>query len=459
VINLYIEDTISAISTAVGNAGIGVIRLSGKNSIEVADKIFVAANHKTLQETSDKKIVFGHILDTGGEILDEVIILIMRAPKSYTCENVVEIQCHGGTEVLRNILRRTFEAGARLAQCGEFTKRAYLNGRLDISQAQAVMDVIQAKTSTALKVAQSQLAGKSAEKFQELRQKILELVAHIEALIDFPEDEIDNLVEQEILNKIDAQLKKISELQNNQVKGKILREGLETVIVGKPNVGKSSLLNFLTDSERAIVTEIPGTTRDTIEEFINVEGVPVKIIDTAGIRNSENIVEKIGIDKTKNLIDKAQLVLALFDSSNLLSEEDFEILRLIKNKNALILLTKKDLPQKISVAEIEKIADKKIIPISAKTGEGIKILEDNIFALVGEIDFENIFIPTEREGDILRKIAEHLREAKNSVENHLGIDFVSIDLTAALELLSELTGGNVTEDIIDKIFSTFCVGK
>ena len=456
---MYFDDTISAISTAVGNAGIGVIRISGKNSIEVADKIFVAANRKTLQETADKKIVFGRILDTDGKILDEVIVLLMRAPKSYTCENVVEIQCHGGTEVLRNILRRTFEAGARLAERGEFTKRAYLNGRLDISQAAAVMDIIQAKTSTALKVAQNQLAGKSAEKFQELRQKILELVAHIEALIDFPEDEIDELIEQEIIKKIDAQLEKISELQNNQTKGKILREGLETVIVGKPNVGKSSLLNFLTDSERAIVTEIPGTTRDTIEEFISVEGVPVKIIDTAGIRNSENIVEKIGIDKTKNLIDKAELVLALFDSSRNLTEEDFEIFDLIKNKNAIVLLTKKDLPQKISVAEIEKISDKKIIPISAKTGEGIKILEENIFALVGEIDFENIFIPTEREGDILRRVGEHLREAKNSVENHLGIDFVSIDLTAALELLSELTGGNVTEDIVDKIFSTFCVGK
>ena len=456
---MYFNDTISAISTAVGNAGIGIIRLSGKNSVEVADKIFLSPSHETLQNISGRKIVFGHILDTDGEVLDEVIILIMRAPKSYTCEDVVEIQCHGGTEVLRNILRRTFEAGARPAERGEFTKRAYLNGRLDISQAQAVMDVIQAKTSTALKVAQTQLAGKSAENFQELRQKILELVAHIEALIDFPEDEIDELVEQEILTKIDAQLEKISVLQDNQAKGKILREGLETVIVGKPNVGKSSLLNFLTDTERAIVTEIPGTTRDTIEEFINVEGIPIKIIDTAGIRNSDNLVEKIGIDKTKNLIDKAQLVLALFDSSTALTEEDFEIFDLIKNKTALILLTKKDLPQKISVTEIEKISAKKIIPISAKTGDGIKILEQNIFELVGAIDFENIFIPTEREGNILRKVAEHLQAAKNSVANHLGIDFVSIDLTAALENLSELTGGNVTDDIVDKIFSTFCVGK
>lgn len=456
---MYIEDTISAISTAAGNAGIGVIRLSGKNSIEIADKIFVAANHKTLQETADKKIVFGHILDAGGEILDEVIILVMRAPKSYTCENVVEIQCHGGAEVLRNILRRTFEAGARLAERGEFTKRAYLNGRLDISQAQAVMDIIQAKTSTALKVAQTQLAGKAAKNWLELRQNILELVAHIEALIDFPEDEIDDLIEQEIIQKIDAQLEKIAELQNNSAKGKILREGLETVIVGKPNVGKSSLLNFLTDSDRAIVTEIPGTTRDTIEEFINIEGVPIKIIDTAGIRNAENVVEQIGIDKTKNLIDKAQLALALFDSSAALAKEDFEILQLIKNKTAIILLTKKDLPQKISAAEIEQLTDKKIISISAKTGEGVKTLEENIFALVGEIDFKNAFIPTEREGNILSQVANHLREAEKSVAEHLGIDFVSIDLTAALELLSELTGGNVTEDIVDKIFSTFCVGK
>ena len=321
------------------------------------------------------------------------------------------------------------------------------------------MDIIQAKTSAALKIAQNQLAGKSAKKFEELRQKILELVAHIEALIDFPEDEIDELVESEILQKISAVEEKIFELQKNSAKGKILREGLETVIVGKPNVGKSSLLNFLTDSERAIVTEIPGTTRDTIEEFINIEGIPVKIIDTAGIRNSENVVEKIGIDKTKNLIDRAKLVLALFDSSKNLSQEDFEIFNLIKNKNAFILLTKKDLPQKISVEEVKKFSDKKIISISSKTGDGIKILEQKIFEIVGDLDFENIFIPTEREGNILRKVAEHLSQAKNSVENHLGIDFVSIDLTAALELLTDLTGGNVTEDIVDKIFSTFCVGK
>ena len=448
------EDTISAISTAVGNAGIGVIRLSGKNSIDIADKIF--SGKKTLHSATDREIFFGHILDTLGDILDEVIVLVMRAPKSYTCENVVEIQCHGGQAVLRNILRRTFEAGARPAERGEFTKRAYLNGRLDISQAQAVMDVIQAKTSTALKVAQTQLAGKSAEKFQELRQNILELVAHIEALIDFPEDEIDDIFEHEIISQIDLLLEKISQLLDNQAKGKILREGLETVIVGKPNVGKSSLLNFLTESDRAIVTEIPGTTRDTIEEFINVEGVPVKIIDTAGIRNSENLVEKIGIDKTKNLIDKAQLVLALFDSSKDLSQEDFEIFDLIKNKNTIILLTKNDLPQKISDAEIKNFSDKKIISISAKTGDGLKSLEQNIFEFVGKIDFENIFIPTEREGEILRRVDKYLRDAKISAENHLGIDFISIDLTGALEVLS---AGNVADEIVDKIFSTFCVGK
>ena len=275
-------------------------------------------------------------------------------------------------------------------------------------------------------------------------------------MIDFPEDEIDDIFEHEIISQIDLLLEKISQLLDNQAKGKILREGLETVIVGKPNVGKSSLLNFLTESDRAIVTEIPGTTRDTIEEFINVEGVPVKIIDTAGIRNSENLVEKIGIDKTKNLLDKAQLVLALFDSSKNLSQEDFEIFDLIKNKNTIILLTKNDLPQKISDAEIKNFSDKKIISISAKTGDGLKSLEQNIFEFVGKIDFENIFIPTEREGEILCRVDKHLRDAKISAENHLGIDFISIDLTGALEVLS---AGNVADEIVDKIFSTFCVGK
>ncbi len=353
-------DTISAIATATGNAGIGIIRISGENALRVADKIFVALNHKTLAESSGGKIIFGHVTASGGEIIDEAIVLVMRAPKSYTKEDVVEIQCHGGTVALRSVLARTFEEGARPAERGEFTKRAFLNGRIDLSQAQAVLDVIQAKTSAALSVAQNQLAGKTSKKIRRLRSEILEIVAHIEALIDFPEEDIPSAELDKIDEKISLQLEEIQDMLKNQHGGKILREGLETAIVGKPNVGKSRLLNFLTESERAIVTDIPGTTRDSIEEFINIRGIPLKIID--------NPVEKIGIDRARECAENAELILALFDGSRPLDAEDEEIFNLIKSKNAIVLLTKSDLPQVIDREKIKTRCDKKILSISSKTG-------------------------------------------------------------------------------------------
>lgn len=453
------EETISAIATAAGNSGIGIVRMSGENSIELADKFFSPANKKTLAESPDRKIIFGHVKNSSGKIIDEAIVLIMRAPKSYTKENVVEIQSHGGGTVLREILKRTLEVGARLAERGEFTKRAFLNGRIDLSQAQAVLDVIQAKTSAALDAAQNRLAGKTSKKIHELRGEILEILAHIEAVIDFPEDDIDEIFTDDINKKISAQIKKISDLLENQNSGKILREGLTTAIIGKPNVGKSSLLNFLTESDRAIVTEIPGTTRDSIEEFINVRGVPLKIIDTAGIRNSENLVEQIGINRAKDYAKNAELILALFDGSKNLSEEDEEIFSLLKNKNSIILLTKSDLPKILTEEKIKTRADKKIFSVSTKTGEGFEKFFDEIIKIVGNIDSENIFIRDEREADLLRRTLKHLQEAKSTVEKNIGVDFVSVDLRAALELLSELTGESVSEDVLNEIFSKFCIGK
>ena len=452
-------DTISAIATATGNAGIGIIRISGENALRVADKIFVALNHKTLAESSGGKIIFGHVTASGGEIIDEAIVLVMRAPKSYTKEDVVEIQCHGGTVALRSVLARTFEEGARPAERGEFTKRAFLNGRIDLSQAQAVLDVIQAKTSAALSVAQNQLAGKTSKKIRRLRSEILEIVAHIEALIDFPEEDIPSAELDKIDEKISLQLEEIQDMLKNQHGGKILREGLETAIVGKPNVGKSRLLNFLTESERAIVTDIPGTTRDSIEEFINIRGIPLKIIDTAGIRNSDNPVEKIGIDRARECAENAELILALFDGSRPLDAEDEEIFNLIKSKNAIVLLTKSDLPQVIDREKIKTRCDKKILSISAKIGNGIEKLFDTIIKFTGIIDTEPVFIRDEREADILRRAAKNLEEAQTTVKAGIGIDFISIDLRAALELLSELTGESVSEDILNEIFSKFCIGK
>lgn len=444
------EDTISAIATAIGTAGIGVIRMSGENSIDIADKIF----DKDLKKVQDRSIIFGHVTNSAGEIIDEAIILIMRAPHSYTKENVVEIQCHGGAEVLRQVLSRTFEAGARPAERGEFTKRAFLNGRLDLTQAQAVLDIIQAKTSTALSVAQNQLLGKTSKKIRELRQNILDVLAHIEALIDFPEDDIDEIFIGDIDKKIAAQIEEIKIFLDNQKSGRILREGLETAIIGKPNVGKSSLLNFLAETERAIVTDIPGTTRDSIEEFVNIGGVPLKIIDTAGIRNSDNPVEQIGIERARDCASRAELILALFDGSRQLSDEDFEILKIIENRNAIILVTKADLPQLIDVTKFESF-----IPISVKKNLGVGKFLSAISEKVGNVNAEMNFVRDEREADLLRRAVKNLEEARFTLQKNIGIDFISIDLRTALELLSELTGESVTEDVIDEIFSKFCIGK
>lgn len=449
------EDTISAISTAIGNAGIGIIRMSGENSIEIADKIF----SRDLKNLPDKKISVGHILDADGEILDEAIVIIMRAPKSYTKENVVEIQSHGNSTILRKILRRTFEFGARQAERGEFTKRAFLNGRIDLSQAQAVMDVIQAKNSVALNMAQKQLAGKISKKFYEIRRELLAILAHIEALIDFSEEDIENFEIEEISKKISEQKSKIKSILESQSKYKILRDGLETAIIGKPNVGKSSLLNFLSESERAIVTDIPGTTRDSIEEFITIENIPLKIIDTAGIRNSENIVEKIGIEKSKELAKKANLVLALFDGSQKISQEDEEIFQLINPENSIVLLTKSDLPQVTTEEDFKKYFAGEIISISTKKNLGFEKFKNAIVEKFNQTDFEEYFAQDERELSILRRVLKNLDDVEKTISAGMEIDFITIDLRTALELLSELTGESVTEDVIDEIFSKFCIGK
>ena len=447
-------ETISAIATAAGVAGVGIIRLSGSDSIAIAEKIF----DRPL--TGDRKIIFGHVKNFSGEVVDEAIALVMRAPKSYTRENVVELQCHGGSVVLREVLRLTYEAGARPAQRGEFTKRAFLNGRLDLTQAQAVLDVIQAKTSAALTVAQNQLAGKTSMAIREIRQAILNSAAHIEATIDFPEDDLDAVILAEVDKNISAQIKKLDGLLKNQAAGKILREGLETAIIGKPNVGKSSLLNFFAKTERAIVTDIPGTTRDSIEEFVNIGGIPLKIIDTAGIRNSGDAVEKIGIERARDCAQNAELILALFDSSRPLDDEDEEIFKLLPNRDALILLTKIDLPQVTFAADIaKKIPAAQVIEISLQSGAGTDKLLNAITERVGVIDFEMSFVRDEREADLLRRAVNHLHEAQETVRLNIGIDFVSIDLRAALECLSELTGEAVGEDVIDEIFSKFCIGK
>ena len=451
-----VEETISAIATAPGVGAIGVVRLSGVDAVAVAEKIF----DRPLTKISGGRFVFGHVKNFSGVVVDEAIALVMRAPKSYTREDVVELQCHGGSVALREVLRLTYQAGARPAERGEFTKRAFLNGRIDLTQAQAVLDVIQAKTSAALNVAQNQLAGKTSETVRQIRQALLNSAAHIEAAIDFPEDDIDAVILSEVDANIAAQIQKLNALLDNQSAGKILREGLETAIIGKPNVGKSSLLNFFAKAERAIVTDVPGTTRDQIEEFVSVGGIPLKIIDTAGIRNSSDAVEQIGIARAKDSAERAELILALFDGSRPLDDEDEEIFRMLTNRPALIVLTKTDLPPVTDAATLaKKIPAERVLELSLKSGAGTDELLTAIAQRVGKIDFDMSFVRDEREADLLRRAVNHLHAARETVKLNIGLDFVSIDLHAALECLSELTGESVAEDVLNEIFSKFCIGK
>ena len=434
--------------------------MSGENAIEIADKIFKSVSGKKLSTVADRKIIYGTILDSDGTIIDEGIVLVMRSPNSYTREDVVELQCHGGVAALKKVLLRTIEAGARLAERGEFTKRAFLNGRLDLSRAQAVLDIIQAKTDTALKLAGEKLSGKLSKKIHDLKQQILNITAHIEAIIDFPEDDIDDVLMEEITNDVKLAVDNVRDLLENETKGKILKEGIEVAIIGKPNVGKSSLLNFISQKDKAIVTEIPGTTRDTIEEFVNIEGIPLKIIDTAGIRQSKDQIEKIGIQRSKDYAEKAALILALFDGSRKFDNEDEEIFKFIKQQNTIFLITKSDLPQLIEIKKVKEQTDSEdIIFISVKNNLGITSLYEKILQKVAVISNELKFIKSAREIEILNRIEKHLIDALNAVNMNIDIDLISIDLRAALYALDELTGESVDEDIVNEIFSKFCVGK
>ncbi|MBR1581332.1 MAG: tRNA uridine-5-carboxymethylaminomethyl(34) synthesis GTPase MnmE [Selenomonadaceae bacterium] len=445
------EETISAISTAAGEGGIGIVRLSGRTALEIGDKIFRSLNGRRLVDMEDRKMILGHVIDGSARTIDEVMAVMMRAPHSYTCEDVVEFHCHGGLIVLRNVLSRTLEAGARLAERGEFTKRAFLNGRLDLSQAQAVLDIIQSKTDAALELAEHRLAG--SDELKELRQKLIDADAHIEAVIDFPEDDLEG-VELDRIDRTAADvIGRLDEMLATETSGRIMREGLQTAIIGKPNVGKSSLLNYLLKSERAIVTDIPGTTRDSIEEYADIEGIPLRIIDTAGIRAASDEVERIGIERARDHAQRAELILALIDGSTPLTSEDEEIFKLIDGRDAIILLTKSDLPRAVEL-------DKKFISISIKNGEGLDELKRAIVERAGLPSNRELNVVRDaREADALRRARKHLTEARDTIKMNIGIDFVSIDFRSALAALGELTGETVDEAIIDEIFSKFCVGK
>ncbi|MCH3965491.1 MAG: tRNA uridine-5-carboxymethylaminomethyl(34) synthesis GTPase MnmE [Clostridium sp.] len=455
-------DTIAAISTSPGEGGISIIRVSGSRALAIVNDIFKSKNNRKLLDIKPYSMRYGFIFEKNTEeLLDEVIVTFMKAPRSYTTEDTVEINCHGGIVSTTKILDEVIKNGARLAEPGEFTKRAFLNGRIDLSQAEAVIDIIRAKTEISMKSALNQSFGSISKKIDPLKEKLLNLIASIEVTIDYPEEDLEEVTS----NEVDSQLKVVICELNNILKGadegKIIRDGLSTVIVGKPNVGKSSLLNALTMENRAIVTDIPGTTRDVIEEHINIEGIPIKIIDTAGIRKTENIVEKIGVKKSKEKINEADLVILMLDSSKPLDDEDREIIEYIKSKKYIIMLNKSDLGNKIDLQYIQGLNSNFIVKTSLKTGEGLDSIRTFIKKLFfnGQVKFDSFVVTNSRHKEALIKAKNNCIQALDTLKNTKAIDLASIDLRNAWSSLGEITGDTLQEDIINKIFSKFCLGK
>lgn len=455
--------TIAAIATAVSPAGLSVIRISGEEAFSIIDKIYRSkSGHKKLSEQQSHTIHYGYIYD-GEEMIDEVLVLLMRAPKTFTTEDTVEIDCHGGILVTRKILDTVVKYGASLAQPGEFTKRAFLNGRMDLSEAEAVLDVIHAKNEFALQASVKQLKGSVAKKIRELRNDILDSIAFIESALDDPEHiSIEGYDEQlkEILIKMQKELKRLATQYQN---GKMLSEGIKTVILGKPNAGKSSLMNRLTGQERAIVTEIAGTTRDTLEEQVQIGGIGFQMIDTAGIRNTADVVEKIGVERAKQAAKEADLILYVVDASQPLDESDLEIISMIEQKKAIILLNKTDLEPKLTVKELQnRCPSHPILMISAKTEEGMENLETTLqqMFLEGKISFnDEVYITNARHKECLDNSIKSIEKVLESIEAGLPEDFYTIDLMDAYSSLGLILGEAVEEDLVNRIFSKFCMGK
>lgn len=459
---MYREDTIAAIATPGSGSGIGVIRISGENAIEVADKIFQPKNrNKRLPEQPTYTIHYGNIVD-GDKLLDEVIVLLMRGPHSYTAEDTVEIDCHGGTFVMRKILELVIRNGARPAEPGEFTKRAFLNGRIDLSQAEAVMDVIEAKNNYALQSSLGQLKGSLLEMIREMREKILYEIAYIESALDDPEHISLDGYPVELGEKVDNLLKIAGDLLKSSQNGRVLREGIRTVIVGKPNAGKSSLMNVLVGSNRAIVTDMAGTTRDILEEEIQLKGLNLNIVDTAGIRKTDDPVEKIGVERAKKAMLDADLILYVVDSSADLDENDEEIISFLQDQNAIILLNKADLPSALTVEKMQERLQKPTVSISAREEKGMDELSDLIehMFLSGEISFnDQVYLTNMRHQAAMEQVQSSLMKVKESISLGMPEDFFSIDLMDAYEALGSIIGESVGEDLVNEIFSKFCMGK
>ena len=458
-------DTIAAISTPMGEGAIAIVRLSGNEAIDIADKIFRNPAGKQLKNVSTHTIHYGKIIDPEtGQMVEEVMVSVMKAPKTFTREDVVEINCHGGLVSVNRVLQLVLQHGARLAEPGEFTKRAFLNGRIDLSQAEAVIDLIRAKTDRAMNVALGQMEGRLSNRIQRLRQEILETLAHVEVNIDYPEyDDVEEMTHEMLIKKATKVRNEIETLLATSKQGKILREGLSTVIIGRPNVGKSSLLNGLVHENKAIVTDIPGTTRDVIEEYVNVRGVPLRLIDTAGIRETEDIVERIGVERSRKVLKEADLILFVLNYNEELTDEDRKLFEAVKGMEYIVIVNKTDLPQKIDMNEVKILAEgQPIVATSLKEDKGIDELEKQISFLFfeGNLQANDLtYVSNARHIALLNQAKKAIEDALNGIEQGVPIDIVQIDLTRTWELLGEIIGDTVNESLIDQLFSQFCLGK
>jgi tRNA modification GTPase len=457
------KDTIAAIGTRPGEAAIGIVKISGERSVEIAGKIFRSAGDRKISNIGTYEMVYGKIIEEDGSVIDEVLVSVMKKPKSYTREDVVEINCHGGVVATSKVLKLCLEKGARLAQPGEFTKRAFLNGRIDLSQAEAVAELVKSKTEQSLKIAARNLNGEIKEETKKLRKRILDILVQLEASVDFIEEDLEITPYQKLRAGVSAILEKIKELIKDEKRGEIVKNGVKIAIVGRTNVGKSSLLNVLSKKEKAIVTSIPGTTRDAVEEVLYVEGIPLILVDTAGIRKTKNTIEKLGVERSLRHINEAEVIIFVVDGSKKIREMDIEIAETIKGRKVIVCVNKIDLKQKIEKTKINNyIAKNNIIEISVLKGAGIEKLEDKIKEMVmSEKGFnieEKIIINIRHKG-VMKKVAELLHSAENAMEEKMSEEFPSADLKIAYGLLGEVIGETTREDVLDKIFNQFCIGK
>ncbi|MDU3086914.1 MAG: tRNA uridine-5-carboxymethylaminomethyl(34) synthesis GTPase MnmE [Peptoniphilus harei] len=456
-----LNDTIAAISTAIGEAGIAVVRMSGDDSINIIDEIFKSASGKKMAEAENRKFLYGHIVD-GDKQIDEVLVVKMKGPHSYTAEDIIEIHCHGGVVSVKRILNLILSKGARLAEKGEFTKRGFLNGRIDLTQAEAVIDMIKAKTDLSFDMGLNQLSGALSEVLNKLKDELVSMQALIVANIDFPDEDIEDAAYNDLIERSNKILDKMDNLLDNSKNSRLLRDGINTVILGKPNVGKSSLLNGLLKYDRAIVTDIAGTTRDIIEDYINLDGVLLKITDTAGIRETEDEVEKIGVNIAREKLKEADLVIAIFDISREFDKDDEEILNLIKDKKHITILNKDDLEQKISDEEIEKYFKDDYLRLSVMENESVKKIENLIIDLFfdGELQISSDSVLSNlRHINALKEAKKSLLEVNESLKKKVFLDLIEVDLENVIGHISEITGTITTEDILDRVFSDFCIGK